>query len=202
MFTKLIETIESLDLSAISDERKAQLQPLVDYIGGLRKQGKKAHLNFICTHNSRRSQLSQVWATVAALYYNVNAHCYSGGTEVTACYPSTIKALERSGFVITADNPEASNPTYKVNYADETEPVVVFSKLYNDSSSPTEDFAAIMTCANAEKSCPVIPQGTIISLRYEDPKIADGTEYEIDHYHERSLQIATELLYVFKQASE
>ena len=92
ILTKNIEAILSLD---ISDERKSVLQPLIDYIKSKREKGQAIRLNFICTHNSRRSQFSQIWAQTAADYFEIPTFCYSGGVEVTACNERTIQSLER-----------------------------------------------------------------------------------------------------------
>ncbi len=58
-------------------------------------------LNFICTHNSRRSHLSQIWAQTMAHYFDIkNVFCYSGGTETTALFPMVAETLQNSGFQI------------------------------------------------------------------------------------------------------
>ena len=84
----LLSPLESfrkqLDFSSISEERKSILQELINYVQTQKSEGKEIHLNFICTHNSRRSQLSQLWAQTASFYYGVKTFCYSGGVEVTA----------------------------------------------------------------------------------------------------------------------
>jgi arsenate reductase (thioredoxin) len=77
-----IEAALSLEISA---ERKEILQVLIDYIKSKRKAEAPIRLHFICTHNSRRSQFSQIWAQTAADYFQIPAQCYSGGVEVTAC---------------------------------------------------------------------------------------------------------------------
>src|SRR5210317_2167582 len=103
IYTKIKETIEKLDVSAISEERQNLLNSFKAYIQDKKDKKQAVNLNFICTHNSRRSHLSQVWAQALADYYKVpNVTCYSGGTEATAMYPSAANALEASGFVITA----------------------------------------------------------------------------------------------------
>lgn len=192
----LATTIARLDNSSLPDERKALLEPLVAYIKAKLEQGKPVNLNFICTHNSRRSQFTQVWAQVAAYYYGIEIHAYSGGVEVTACNERTIASLKRAGFQISAEG--AENPKYQVSYTSEKSPLVLFSKLYDDSINPTSEFAAVMTCDHADANCPFIP-GTEarVPLLYEDPKAFDDTELEAEKYDERSLQIATELFYVF-----
>ncbi len=82
MYKDLIGTIDKTASNKhISEERKTVLQPLVDFIQQKVNNGQETNLNFICTHNSRRSHLAQVWAKVASAYYNIpNVHCYSGGS--------------------------------------------------------------------------------------------------------------------------
>ena len=57
-----------------------------------------------------------------------------------------------------------------------------------------------MTCSNADVGCPFI-QGAEkrIPITFEDPKAFDNTPLQKEKYHERSIQIATELCYVFSQ---
>jgi len=105
--------------------------------------GKELRLHFICTHNSRRSQLSQVWGQLAAGYYGIPATCYSGGVEVTSCNERTIASLRRSGFEVRQEG--GVNPFYYITYSEEALPVVCFSKKYDDPLNPSEGFAAIMT---------------------------------------------------------
>lgn len=92
------------------------------------KAGEKAELIFICTHNSRRSHIAQVWAQTAATYYNVpNVVAYSGGTEATAFNPRAVKAMEEAGFKITKTT-EGTNPVYEVRFSDDATFIKAFSK--------------------------------------------------------------------------
>src|SRR6187399_134299 len=101
MNENLIKTLESLKTATISDERKAVLQPLTDYIQSKVNMNETVRLNFICTHNSRRSHLSQVWAQTMAFHFGIkNVFCYSGGTEATAMFPKVAETLENQGFQI------------------------------------------------------------------------------------------------------
>jgi arsenate reductase len=185
----------------ISKERKEILQVLIDYIQKKRAENKEPLLNFICTHNSRRSQFSQIWAYTAAGYYNIKIKCYSGGVEVTAFNTRAVNSIKRSGFIVTST--EGSNPYYQVTYNHDATPLVLFSKLFDHPENPSVDFAAVMTCAHADENCPIIPGAEErISLQYDDPKAFDSTPLETEKYDERSLQIASELLYVFKSVGE
>ena len=190
--------LESILSLSISDERKSLLQELIDYIKSKREKGQPIRLNFICTHNSRRSQLAQIWAQTAADYFEIPAFCYSGGVEVTACNERTIRSLERSGFIISKYG--HSNPIYFILQDKDTRPIIVFSKLYDDVINPHGIFATIMTCSHADENCPFIPGAEErIPVRYEDPKEFDDTDLESTKYDERSQQIASEMFYVFSR---
>lgn len=191
------DLIENIKNTSVPEERKHILAPFIDYIVTSQKNKELTQLNFICTHNSRRSQFSQVWAHIAANHFGVQVKCYSGGVEVTACNERTIESLKRFGLIVNSSGGE--NPKYLVTFSNDSAPVVCFSKLFNDKSSPTKDFTAIMTCADAEENCPVIP-GTKarFAIRYEDPKKHDDTRLEEIMYDERSMQIASEMFWVFK----
>lgn len=194
----LNENIESILTLEITDERKSTLLPLINYIKLKREKGQPIRLNFICTHNSRRSQFSQIWAQTAADYFEIPAFCYSGGVEVTACNERTIRSLERSGFNISKHG--HSNPIYFIIQDQDTRPIIVFSKLYDDMINPHGSFATIMTCSHADENCPFIPGADErIPIRYEDPKEFDDTEMESAKYDERSKQIASEMFYVFSR---
>jgi arsenate reductase len=57
-----------------------------------------------------------------------------------------------------------------------------------------------MTCSHADGNCPMITGAEKrIPITFEDPKISDGTVQQKEVYKERSLQIATELKYVFSE---
>lgn len=188
------------EFNLISDSRKKELRELSDFVSS--KNG-KANLIFICTHNSRRSHLSQIWAQLAANYYGFKeVITYSGGTEATAFFQSGIDAIKHAGIEVIKLS-EGINPVYAVNYSETAHPVICFSKKYNDSFNPQSNFAAIMTCNNADINCPFIPNATErISIKYEDPKVADGTPQQLQKYIERSEQIAREMLYVFSVSTK
>jgi arsenate reductase len=194
------EFIEALDTANLPEERKNVLQPLIDYIISKKKEEKPIQLNFICTHNSRRSHLAQVWAQTLAEYFNVpNIECFSGGTEATAVYPIVIETLENIGFEISKEG-DSKNPLYSINYSLGAKPVIAFSKKYDDDFNPQSAFAAIMTCSQADAGCPFVAGSEKrISIMYEDPKISDGTPQQKEVYLERSERIATEMKYVFSK---
>ena len=198
MLEKVKEVVEKLDVGSIEYERKLELEEVVAYIQSKINADETVKLNFICTHNSRRSQFAQVWSEVAADFYDVPMTAFSGGVEVTACNERTIASLKRFGFEITSEGDE--NPRHVVNYDDSERNLVLYSKLYNDITNPADDFAAIMTCSDADDNCPFIPGADVrIPLRYEDPKSADDTPEEANRYDGCSLKIATEMLYIFSK---
>jgi len=196
LFTEIQQTL--LSLPTVSEERKQVLQPLVSYIQEKLNNKEVINLNFICTHNSRRSHLSQVWAQTMAFYYQIpNVNTYSGGTEATAMNATVVDTLIDNGFKIQQLS-DGTNPIYSVKYADNTPSIIGFSKKYDDDFNPTSAFGAIMTCSQADEGCPFIA-GTDkrMPVTYEDPKLYDGTSLEKEKYLERSLQISSEMHYVF-----
>jgi arsenate reductase (thioredoxin) len=198
LFPEIEKTIQSFDFENIPAERKLILQPLVDYIQTKVSQQSEVRLNLICTHNSRRSHLSQVWAQTAATYYAIeNVFCYSGGTETTALFPMVAQTLVELGFKIKTIA-EANNPIYAIKYAVNEPAIIGFSKTYDDDFNPQSEFAAIMTCSQADGGCPFIAGAEKrIPITFEDPKAFDNTTQQAEKYKERSLQIAAEFCYVF-----
>lgn len=182
----------------ISSDRKAQLKKIAVYIEEKVKSNSPVNLTFICTHNSRRSHMSQIWAQTASAYYNIpQVMCYSGGTEATAFNPRSVRALRAAGFEIEQQD-ETKNPVYKVYLDDNQQSLKGFSKKYSDESNPQKDFAAVMTCSNADKACPLVAGADArFAIPYLDPKVADNTEEEESKYNERCRQIATEMFYLF-----
>jgi arsenate reductase len=199
MYKNLVETINNVTtFQNITEERKSTLQPLIDFVQHKVINRQEININFICTHNSRRSHLSQVWAQVASAYFNIpNVYCYSGGTEETALFPKVAETLTNQGFNIFKIA-ETDNPVYAIKYSDNALPVIGFSKKYDSPFNPVSAFAAIMTCSQADGGCPFIAGAEKrIPITFEDPKISDNTSEQSEVYAERSLQIATEMFYVF-----
>jgi arsenate reductase len=203
LFPAIENVIATLNFETISEERKTVLQPLVDYIQTKVNNQQEIRLNLICTHNSRRSHLSQVWAQTAAAYYGIkNVFSYSGGTEATAMFPMAAQTLAKQGFQIKTIA-EGNNPVYAIKYAANAHPVIGFSKTFDDDFNPQSEFAAILTCSSADQGCPFIAGAEVrIPITFEDPKAFDNTPQQAEKYEERSLQIATELFYVFSQIKQ
>ena len=199
-YPQLNESINDLDLSSIPEERKAALEELIHYIQSKISANEAVRLNFICTHNSRRSHLSQIWAQTMANYFQLpNVYCYSGGTEATALYPKVIETLAHVGFQIST-LAAADNSIYSIKYSSNTPPIIGFSKVLDHPFNPSTAFAAILTCDAANEACPFVA-GTEkrIPLTYEDPKAFDNSPLQTEKYLERSVQIATEMFYVFNK---
>ncbi len=160
-----------------------------------------ARLVFICTHNSRRSHMAQLWAHVAATTSGCDhVETYSGGTEATAFARPAVAAMRRAGFEIDGDD-RAENPRYHVRIGPDAEPIEVFSKRFDNAPNPRDDFAAVMVCSDADANCPVVPGATDrIALPFDDPKQADGTAHEAATYDARVREIGTAILTAFTRA--
>lgn len=189
--------VRTAEFDAIPDDRRQDLAQMASYIRECLMKSQPARLTFICTHNSRRSHLSQIWAQIAAEHYGIKGvETFSGGTEATAFNSRAVAALERCGLKILADDPAATNPRYSVYSSESSSPQICFSKGYGDPPNPTKEYCAVMTCSQADQACPVVMGCDLrIPIRYEDPKVADDTEFEAQRYDERSAQICREMLY-------
>lgn len=198
LFEKMEGFLSSLNPDSISEERRQLLQPLVDYVQQKKDAREEIRLNFICTHNSRRSHLSQIWAQAMAHHFGVKGvSCYSGGTEATALFPMVAETLENNGFQVKTLS-SGKNPVYGIKYADNEQPVIGFSKKLDDDFNPKSEFVAIMTCDSANEACPFVPGAEKrVPITFEDPKAFDNTPQQAEKYSERSRQIATEMYYVF-----
>jgi len=190
------------EFDQISEERQKALRKIALYIETQQSANQPAQLTFICTHNSRRSHMSQIWATAAAAYYGIEGvHTFSGGTEATAFNPRAVKAMQEIGFAIDVEE-SGDNPVYAVNYADGREPIQAYSKKYDAEGNPTDNFCAVMTCSQADKNCPTIPGASLrVAIPYEDPKAFDGTDQEAEMYAQRAHQIAREMFFLFSQVN-
>jgi arsenate reductase len=200
LYAPIVKNIQQFinEFDQIPAERKRMLRGLALFVKDKINAGENAELIFICTHNSRRSHISQIWAQTAAAYYNVpNVMAYSGGTEATAFNPRAVKALQHAGFGITKIT-EGTNPVYQVKFAGDAPALNVFSKKYEDGENPQKEFAAVMTCSHADQHCPAVAGASIrISLPFDDPKDFDDTPLEAARYAERVHQIGREILYAF-----
>ncbi len=196
----IVTTIEHFSELNISAERKAVLNGLINYIKFGLANDKTIRLNFICTHNSRRSHLAQIWAQTMALHFGLkNIFCYSGGTEATAMFPKIAETLSLQGFEILKLS-NLPNPIYAVKYEENTYPIICFSKKYDDAFNPKNKYGAIMTCGSADEACPmVIGAEERFAIKYLDPKSFDGSPEMDGKYMEKSIEIGQEMWYVFSK---
>lgn len=203
MFSKLNNTINQISEMKVSEERKEILQELINFIQKKVASQSEIRLNFICTHNSRRSHLGQIWAQTLAFHFGIqNVTCYSGGTDETAMFPKVVETLTNQGFEVEklADN---QNPVYAIKFDENELPIIGFSKKYDANFNPKSGFAAIMTCSSADEGCPFVFGSELrIAVRYDDPKAFDGMELMNAKYEERSLEIASEMFYVFSKINK
>lgn len=188
-------------LRAVPPDRERLLSKLADFVREKTHRDDPANLLYICTHNSRRSHMAQLWSAAAAHHYGLsNVYSFSGGTEVTAFNPRAVDAMRRAGFDI--ENPGGDNPLCVVRYAATKNALLCHSKLYDDACNPRSGFLAVMTCSAADAACPVVLGAELrIATPYEDPKLSDDTADETAVYDERALQIAVETFWAFEVAS-
>ena len=191
------------DTTSIDQARQSELNELAKWTAKSLAERGSADLVFICTHNSRRSHLSQVWAQVGADVAGVKGiRTFSGGTEATACNPRTVAAMQRAGFEVAQQDTVhgETNPTYLVSTG--VSDMACFSKKYGDEPNPSEGFGAVMTCSSADRGCPLVYGADArFAIPYVDPKVSDGTAAEAATYDARLEQIGTEMLYLMGQVA-
>ncbi|HIX54774.1 MAG TPA: protein-tyrosine-phosphatase [Candidatus Sphingobacterium stercoripullorum] len=182
--------------------RKRKLDGLAEVFLEEINKGNQVEVVFICTHNSRRSQFSQVWCQYFSdLFARKDIICYSGGTEITSVYPGVLETLKEHGFNVESSM-EGSNPEYRI-FWNGSHGVSIFSKLYADTKNPEKDFIAVLTCDDADENCPYIPGAKFrIPLPYKDPKFSDNTISQQSEYNKTSLLIGAEMYYMFSKIEE
>ena len=186
---------------SLSADRKKVLHQIAKEITNEYIHKKEVNLNFICTHNSRRSQLGQVWSFFAATYFKLNIHAYSGGTEVTAFHRNTVKTLQSVGFKFDLKDFSHKNPTYLISFKNCKKSILGFSKTFDDAQNK-QPFIAITTCNNADENCPFIPSASHrFHLPFKDPKHSDNSQKQDETYLETNKQIAAEIFFIFSEVS-
>jgi arsenate reductase (thioredoxin) len=194
---KLISSLEKEE-HLISESRKSELLSIANTIRTQLANRGNSDLVFVCTHNSRRSQLAELWMRVAVTFYGIShLTSWSGGTEVTAFNHRMVEALIRAGFDILEDSGGA-NPRYRIRLnGDRSAEPMMFSKKYDDAYNPQTGFIAVMVCSQADQDCPFVPGASArISLPYEDPKNADDTPGEKAEYDAKVREIGREILFL------
>ncbi|WP_397446886.1 hypothetical protein [Polaribacter sp. R77954] len=185
-----------------SEDRVKRLLRIAETIAEEYTLHKVVNLNYICTHNSRRSQLGQVWSFYAANYFNLNINSFSGGTEVTAFYRNTVKTLQKVGFLFHVVDFSHQNPKYQISFEGSKNSIFGFSKLY-DHPENNGPFMAITTCDSADKNCPFIPSASHrFHLPFVDPKYSDGSDIQEKTYLATNKQIAGEIYFIFLQVQK
>lgn len=186
----------------IDFDRKVQLIDLSEIITQELNFNKSVDLNFICTHNSRRSQLAQIWIRAAASNFGIHSiNTFSGGTEATAFNHRMVDALIREGFEIEKLD-ESENPKYKLELSSQEDQNIYFSKKYDHELNPQSGSLAIMVCDAANESCPVIHGAKEkYSLTYTDPKAFDDSPKEEKMYTEKVYEIGREILFLMENTA-
>jgi protein-tyrosine-phosphatase len=201
LYNNLQEAILKLELEfdLIPESRKQELKDLALIIKDSLALFGRADLTVICTHNSRRSQLGQLWLKVAALHYGIkNIYTFSGGTEATSFNYRMVNAVKEYGFKVKQLD-ETANPKYHVQLGETDESMdILYSKVYSENYNPQSNYIAMMVCSQADEGCPFV-YGSYkrISLPYLDPKVFDDTEIEMTKYAVKVNEIGREMLFIF-----
>ena len=190
--------LKSIDMG-LEKDRKDKLIELAQIIKKNHDQQNIVKIIFICTHNSRRSQFSQVWAHISSLYFKLDFLAfYSGGTEVDSVNLNVINALSNSGLKI--EKKQTGEKVYLLKSSKRDNGINLYSKEYSCKSNPAKHFIAIMTCFNADQMCPVIKGADKkVFLPYPDPRTSDQTGLEKKIYGKINAVIAKEMFYLMKQ---
>jgi protein-tyrosine-phosphatase len=127
-------------------------------------------LVFGCTHNSRRSILSEVWAHVALAGVHPRLRALSAGSDPQGVAPGTLGALARAGFTISADEQRGWVAT-----AGDLR-LALRSKRFADLELSDVGFGLVVNCSVLDESCPTVPGSFFRTpLIFDDPRAADGT---------------------------
>ena len=183
--SSLDKYIDNLDEVILRDYQKSRVKKISQELSGVINSCNK--IVFMCTHNSRRSQLSEVWANILSNRLNLKLSFFSAGTEKTKVYKEVIETLCRVGVDINKEG--------KLNLTSNT--INIYSKTLDEIKE--DKFIGIMNCSDAEKHCPLDPRSKKnIKLFYDDPKKYDRTTKESDEYDRTCRLIASELNAIFK----
>ena len=188
------------EFDTIPVSRQTELLVLSDYIRAKRNAQQPIRVIVICTHNSRRSHMGQIWLQVAAACYEIpDFQAFSGGTEATAFHPNAIAAMRRTGLQIQTIK-DSDNPIYHISFSATQGNFQAFSKVYTAPPNPKEEFAAVLVCTSADEACPSVHGADArISLPFDDPKAFDNTPVAAAKYDERARQIAREFFFVMQR---
>jgi len=197
----LKQLIQEIDTKDIQFDRKSNLDKIANYVADNLEKNNEINLNFICNYNSRRSQITQIWAKTVAEYFGIPIHTYSAGLKEARIPDIVIETLSNQGFKIVSK--ESTPPIYFLFYSKNCDPLILYSKHFNDPINKQSNITAIMTCKQADENCPIIPNAKIrFKLYYDDPIIYEKDENIQQHYWEASNKIASEMYYIFSSVNE
>jgi arsenate reductase (thioredoxin) len=115
---------------------------------------KKKRVLFVCTHNSARSQMAEVFLNALA---GDRYEAYSAGTSPTGLNPYAIKAMQEAGIDISGHR----------------------SKGVEEFLGQTFDHV-VTVCDSAKEVCPFFPGGATRTHKgFTDPSSCEGLEEEI-----------------------
>ena len=193
--------LKNIDMG-LEKNRKDKLVKIAQIIKINHEQQNIVKITFICTHNSRRSQFSQVWAYISSLYFKLDfIKLFSGGTEVDTVNLNVINSFINTGLKI--EKTHKGKAIYLLKSFKKDKGINLYSKVYNSKLNPSKHFIAIMTCSDADQMCPVIKGADKkISLPYSDPRVADNTGLEKEVYNQTCSIIAKEMFYLMKQVKK
>lgn len=185
------------EFGQIEEDRKKLLMSMGGSFYEKLKKQERINLLFVCTHNSRRSQMAQALMQAASDYYHiVGIQPLSAGTKETAFHPYAIKALRSSGFLIKQVE-AGSNPVYEVKLNANTAVGDMFSKALDHISVPVKDFVAVMVCDQADAECPFVPGAdSRFSVHYEDPGKNDRHPDPLGFYKQTLRNIGREMMFL------
>jgi protein-tyrosine-phosphatase len=206
LYKNLNQSVNELiiEFDLITESRKLELENLALAINESLTNFGKSEITVICTHNSRRSQLGQLWIKAAAIHYGIkNIYTFSGGTEATSFNFRMVNAVKEYGFKVKQLD-ENVNPKYHISLGEEDESMdILYSKVYSENYNPQSNYIAVMVCSQADEGCPFVAGAfKRISLPYLDPKEFDDTEFESIKYLEKVKEIGREMLYTVSKITK
>lgn len=193
--TDLIQRLKT-EKDLIPVTRKEQLNELSVIINDQLQNAGQCDLVVICTHNSRRSQLGEIWLALAAHHFEIEGiRTFSGGTEATAFNHRMVYALQKKGIDLSRVE-EGNNPKYVLGIGGQPSSRFLFSKKYDSDFNPAAGFIAIIVCDHANQNCPIVNgAGHRVFISYEDPKAYDDTKLELEKYLGKVDEIGREMIY-------
>jgi arsenate reductase len=187
----------------ISPKRRELLIQIAQKIAFQYLKNNQLNLIFISTHNSRCSQLGQVWAFFASEYFNLHTiHAFSGGTKATYFHRNTLKTLQTAGFMFHLTDFSHQNPKYLISTKQTNKSILAYSKGVQELTNKCP-FITITTCNNSDKDTPFMSGAVYrFDLPITDPKFSDETQKREAVYLKTNQQIAAELFFLFSELKQ